>query len=137
LGYLSEHRAGRVDSQDSASLHDGKSKRTSDSEPVSALAFAHERGDPCLFASCQPLQCVGVRPHVAFVEVRFVAEARRRVPRFELLRWLEEADDLIVLGARGWFPGVESERFYQGGLPVDCCVMGGGISCLTILSLAR
>src|SRR6266545_3837851 len=43
----------------------------------------------------------GVRPYGAFVEVRLVAEAERRVPRLELLRALEEADDIAVLGVRG------------------------------------
>src|SRR2546428_3958713 len=66
-----------------------------------ARRFLHERGDPCLFGGSQPLQCEGGWPHVAFVEVRLVAEAERRVPRLELLRCLEEADDLIVLGIRG------------------------------------
>jgi hypothetical protein len=45
----------------------------------------------------------------AFVEVRRVAEAERRVPRVELLRALEEADDLAVLGIRG-HPVPESRR---------------------------
>src|SRR5215472_4995286 len=63
--------------------------------------FLHERADPCLFVSGQLLQREGCRPHVAFVEVRLVAEAERRVPRVELLRALEEADDLAVLGIRG------------------------------------
>src|SRR2546428_1540820 len=72
----------------------------------------HERGDPCLFGGSQPLQCEGGRPHVAFVEVCLVAEAERRVPRLELLRCLEEADDLAVLallGIRG-HPVPESRR---------------------------
>ena len=34
------------------------------------------------------------RPHAALVKVRLVAEAERRVPRVELLRALEETDDL-------------------------------------------
>src|SRR2546425_4602145 len=63
--------------------------------------FLHERGDPCLFGRGQPFQREAGRPHVAFVEVRLVAEAERRVPRLELRRCLEEADDLIVLGIRG------------------------------------
>src|SRR3990172_6715405 len=67
----------------------------------SAHRFLHERADPCLFGGGQLLQRVGGRPHGAFVEVRLVAEAERRVPRFELLRALEEADDLAVLGIRG------------------------------------
>src|SRR5215218_6026939 len=59
----------------------------------SAHRFLHERADPCLFGGSQLRQCEGGRPHDAFVEVRLVAEAERRVPRLELLRALEEADD--------------------------------------------
>src|SRR6266704_166009 len=66
-----------------------------------AYRLLHERGDPCLFRGSQPLQRIGGGPHVAFVEVRLVAEAERRVPRLELRGWLEEADDLVVLGIRG------------------------------------
>src|SRR2546425_8938453 len=51
----------------------------------------------------------GDRPQGAFVEVCRVAEAERRVPRFELLRALEEADNLAVLGIRG-HPVPESRR---------------------------
>src|SRR5207244_12823050 len=54
-------------------------------------------------------QSEGGRPHRAFVEVRFVAEAERRVPGLELLRALEEADDLAVLGICG-HPVPESRR---------------------------
>src|SRR5437879_6708709 len=74
-----------------------------------ARRFLHESGDPCLLGGSQPLQCEGGRPHVALVEVRLVAEAERRVPRLELLRCLEEADDLIVLGIRR-HPVPESRR---------------------------
>src|SRR5207245_11543143 len=77
-----------------------------------ARRFLHESGDPCLFGGSQPLQREGGRPHVAFVEVRLVAEAERRVPRLELLRCLEEADDLTLLalpGIRG-HPIPESRR---------------------------
>src|SRR3989449_5493025 len=74
-----------------------------------ARRFLHERGDPCLFGGSQPLQREGGRPHGAFVEVRLVAEAERRVPCFELLRCLEEADDVAVLGIRG-HPVPESRR---------------------------
>src|SRR5207247_10936317 len=66
-----------------------------------AYRFLHERGDPRLFRGSQPLQRETGRPHEAFVEVRLVAEAERRVPRLELRRCLEEADDLIVLGIGG------------------------------------
>src|ERR1700681_5113385 len=67
----------------------------------SAHRFLHERGDPCLFGGGQLLQREGDRPQGAFVEVRLVAEAQRWVPRLELLRGLEVADDLAVLGIRG------------------------------------
>src|SRR5262249_24395356 len=57
----------------------------------SAHRSLHEHDDPCLFGGGQLLQREGGRPHAAFVEVRLVAEAESRVPRFELLRALEEA----------------------------------------------
>src|SRR5207249_6321794 len=75
----------------------------------SAHRFLHERADPCLFGGGQLRQREGDRPHGAFVEVRHVIEAERRVPRLELLRALEEADDLAVLGIRG-HPVPESRR---------------------------
>src|SRR5215213_9811541 len=67
----------------------------------SAHRFLHERADPCLFGGGQLLEREGGWPHGAFVEVRPVAEAERRVPRVELLGALEEANDLAVLGIRG------------------------------------
>src|SRR5215208_978061 len=63
----------------------------------SAHRSLHERADLRLFGGSQLLQREGGRPHGAFVEVRLVAEAERRVPRVELLRALEEAGDLAVL----------------------------------------
>src|SRR5262249_4829463 len=77
--------------------------------PVSAHRFLHERADPCFFGGSQLFQREGGRPHGAFVEVRLVQEAERRVPRFELRRALEEADDLAVPGIRG-HPIPESRR---------------------------
>src|SRR5438876_774139 len=67
----------------------------------SAHRFLHELADPGLFSGSQLLQREGDRPQGAFVEVRAVVEAQRRVPRLELVRGLEEADDLAVLGIRG------------------------------------
>src|SRR5438132_298317 len=67
----------------------------------SAHRFLHQRADACLRGRSQLLQREGDRPQAAFVEVRRVAEAERRVPRLELLRVLEEADDLAVLVIRG------------------------------------
>src|SRR6266568_4651522 len=77
--------------------------------PSSAHALLHERADSSLFGGGQLLQREGGRPQGAGVEVRRVAEAERRVPRLELLRALEEADDLAVLGIRG-HPVPESRR---------------------------
>ena len=67
----------------------------------SAHRFLHELADLCLFSGSQLLQREGDRPQGAFVEVRAVVEAEGRVPRLELVRGLEEADDLAVLGIRG------------------------------------
>src|SRR5436190_14903854 len=66
-----------------------------------AHRFLHERGDLCFFVCSQLLQREGDRPQAAFVEVCLVVEAERRVPRLELLRVLEEADDLAVLSICG------------------------------------
>src|SRR5881397_1167686 len=81
----------------------------------SAHRFPHERADPCLFGGGQLLQREGDRPQVAFVEVRLVAEAERRIPRVELVRALEVADDLAVLGIRGHpVPGFRREGWRAG-----------------------
>src|SRR5207247_9848848 len=81
----------------------------------SAHRFLHKRADPCLFGGGQLLQREGDRPQGAFVEVRRVAEAEGRVPRVELLRALEEADDLAVLGIRGHpVPGFRREGWRAG-----------------------
>src|SRR6266566_1386192 len=62
----------------------------------STHCLLHERADPCLVGGSQLLQREGGRPHLAFVKGRLVAEAERCVPRLELLRALEEADDAVV-----------------------------------------
>src|SRR5262244_2498268 len=81
----------------------------------SAHRLFHERGDPCLVGGGQLRQREGDRPHGAVVEVRHVVEAERRVPGLELLRGLEEADDLAVLGVRGHpVPGSRRERWRAG-----------------------
>src|SRR5437764_15108100 len=71
--------------------------------------FLHERADPCLVGGGQLRESEGGGPHGAFIEVRLVAEAKRRVPRLELLPALKEADDVAVLGIRG-HPVPESRR---------------------------
>src|SRR2546428_7379545 len=82
---------------------------------TSAHRFLHERADPCFGGGGQLLQGEGDRPHGAFVEVRLVAEAERRVPRLELVRALEEADDMAVLGVRGNpVPGSRREGWRAG-----------------------
>src|SRR5205814_4915255 len=75
----------------------------------SAHRLLYERADPRLVGGGQLLQREGDRPHSAFVEVRLVAEPKRRVPRLELVRALEEADDIAVLGVR-WHPVPGSRR---------------------------
>ena len=80
--------------------------------PASTHRFFHERADFYLFGGIQLLECEAGRPHGAFVEVRLMHEAKRRIPRFELGRTLEKADDLAVLGIRG-HPVPESRR--EGG----------------------
>src|ERR1700732_921641 len=67
----------------------------------SARRFLHKRADPFLVGGGQLSQREGDRPHGAFVEVRRVVETERRVARLELLRRLEKADGLAVLGVRG------------------------------------
>src|SRR5436309_3257549 len=81
----------------------------------SAHRFLYERADPCFGGGGQLLQGEGDRPHGAFVEVRLVAEAERRVPRLELVRALEEADDSAVFGVRGHpVPGSRREGWCAG-----------------------
>src|SRR5947207_1827160 len=74
-----------------------RSATCSGTSKSSAHRFLHERADPCLIGGSQLHQSEAGRPHVAFVEFRLVAEAECRVPRVELLRGLEEADDFAVL----------------------------------------
>src|SRR5215218_10356390 len=71
--------------------------------PCDVLAHRplQERADLGLLGGGQLLQREAGRPHVALVEGRGVAEPQRRVPRLELLRALEEADDLAVLRVGG------------------------------------
>jgi hypothetical protein len=78
--------------------------------------FLHERADPYLVGGGQLLQRKGDRPHDSFVEVRFVAEAERRVSCLELVRTLKEADDIAVLGVRGASRTVLGERAGALGL---------------------
>src|ERR1700682_5171754 len=81
----------------------------------SAHRFLHERADPYLVGGGQLLQRKGDRPHGSFVEVRFVAEAERRISRLELVRALEEADDIAVLGVRAHpVPGSRREGWRAG-----------------------
>src|SRR5512133_3684476 len=92
----------------------------------SAHRLLYERADPCLVGGGQLLQREGGGPHGALVEVRLVAEAERRVPRLELLRALEEADDLVVPGVRGHpVPGLRREG-RRGGLDDGVEPLGHG-----------
>src|SRR5262249_53478022 len=66
----------------------------------SAHRFLHQSADPRLFRGGQILEREGDRPHGAFVEVRLVLKAERRIPRFELLSVLKEANHLTILRIR-------------------------------------
>src|SRR5918995_3250151 len=103
-------RLGSAGSRDAPGLTVGRRSRVN-RPGGSARRPLHERADLRLFGGTQLLQREGGRPHGAFVEVRLVAEAERRVPRVELLGALEEADDLAVLvGVRGHpVPGLRRE----------------------------
>src|SRR5262245_14074565 len=85
---------------------------------VDALAhrLLYEGGDPRFVRGSQLLEREGDRPHSAIVELRAVVEAECRIPRLELRRGLEEADDLAVLGI-GWHavPGLRREVRRAGG----------------------
>src|SRR4051794_1392583 len=82
---------------------------------ASAHRLLHKRNDLLLFGGGQLLQCEGGRPHGPGVEVRLIAETERGVPRLELLRALEEADDLAVLGICGHpVPGSRGEVWRAG-----------------------
>jgi hypothetical protein len=102
---VSEEQPREADSLEGATMPNGQKYevwlKSCAQELGSAHRFLHELADPCLFGGSQLLQREGGRPHGTFVEVRLVAEAKRRVPRVELLRALEEADDLAVPGIRG------------------------------------
>jgi len=63
----------------------------------SAHRFLHELADPCLVGGSQLRQREGDRPQGAFVEVRAVVEAERRVPRLELVRGLEEPESCVTM----------------------------------------
>src|SRR5438309_668719 len=84
----------------------------------SAHRFFHERADPCFGG--------GGRPHGAFVEVRLVAESERGVPRLELVRALEEADDLVVLGVRGHSVPVSRREGWRAGFDDGMEPLGHG-----------
>jgi len=102
----------------------------------SAHRFLHELADPCLFSGSQLLQREGDRPQGAFVEVRAVVEAERRVPRFELVRGLEEADDLAVLGIRGHpVPELRREGWRAGFDDRMEPLAEGAIRCLHLADL--
>src|SRR5690348_18508953 len=64
--------------------------------PESARRLLDQCRDLGLVGLGQLGQRIGDRPHGALVEVRLVAEAERRVPRLELPRGLEMADDGAV-----------------------------------------
>src|SRR6185437_5027042 len=66
------------------------------------------------------------RPHRAVVELRRLVEAKCRVPRLELLRALEEADDLAVEGVRGHAVPRSRRQRWRGGLDDRMDSLGHG-----------
>src|SRR5690348_2729888 len=70
-------------------------------DTVSAHRALHEGGDLRLGRGIQRLHCERRRPHLAVVERGLVAEAERRVARLELLRVLEEAQDVAIVRVGG------------------------------------
>ena len=69
---------------------------------MSTHRFLHQRADLRLDGGGQLLDREGGRPHGAFVEVRRVVEAERRVPRFwigRLISLFGDAFTLIALSA--------------------------------------
>src|SRR5919204_6308377 len=81
----------------------------------SAHRFLDKRADPLLIGSGQLRQCELGWPHAAFVELGLVAEAERRIPALELVRALEETDDLAILGIRGHpIPGSRRQGWCAG-----------------------
>src|SRR2546423_14265404 len=99
----------------------------------SAHRFLHKLADPCLCSGSQLRQREGDRPKGAFVEVRAVVEAEGRVPRLELMRGLEEADDLAVLGIgghpgpqlgrEGWGAGFYNRMEPRAYGPISCLLL--------------
>lgn len=61
-----------------------------------AYSFLHELNNLRLCGGGQLLQRKAGRPHVAVVEVRIVLKAESCIPRVELTRSLEEANDLAI-----------------------------------------
>jgi len=70
----------------------------------STYRFLDQRADSRLYGGGQLFQGEGGWPHGALVEVRRVAEAEGRVAGVELVRALEEADDLSVFIGVGGHP---------------------------------
>src|SRR5215211_263850 len=108
-------RLGSASSRDAPGLTVGRRSRVNRTGG-SASRPTHERADLRLLGGGKLLQRKRGRPHEALVEVRLVAEAERRVPRVELLRALEEADDLAVLVGVGGhpIPGFRREDWRAG-----------------------
>src|SRR5579883_2641873 len=106
---------------DGSQLKDpGGSFSTTALEPArgdsSADRFPDERDDPGLSVRGQRLERESGRPHVAVVELRFIAESERSVSGLELLRALKEADHIAVLRIGGHpVPGSRHEVRRGGG----------------------
>src|SRR4029078_9376777 len=75
-----------------------------------ARRLLHERADGRVVRWSPVAQREGRWPHAAVIEARLVAEAEGGITGAELLRALEEADDLAVSGVGGHpVPGLRDE----------------------------
>src|SRR4029079_3177857 len=117
-------RGGRSPRAGSCGVHGWAGDQTRGSTPRTSMrrsvpdGLLHERADLLLLRVGQILDGEVRRPHGTVVEVRLVAEAERRVPRLELGRALEEADDLVVLRI-GRHPGRGSGVESRGDVLAD------------------
>ena len=68
--------------------------------PFSAHRLLQERANLSFGVIGQFFQRKSSRPHVSFVEIRFIGKTKGRVSCLELLRVLEKANNISVLGVR-------------------------------------
>src|SRR5690606_25643170 len=104
--------------------------------PPSRRRLLHERGDALLDFGRELRQRVRRGPHRAVVEVGLVLEPQRGIARLELLRALEEAHDLAVLGVGGHAVPRTRRQFRRGGLHDGVQLLGQcAVGCIHLADL--